>query len=537
MTVDGGPSTYLPGAGIYTYKASFRINSRTVNCARLAITSMGADNRVLYVYVNGHYYGFNSLPYGNHYNPLIGAMTITLDPLHLNASGLNDIVFTVRNSETYLGFNLCANIELGPQNILPNLSGPASFCPGVPLSFTASLSPGSGPTSHYLWALEESDAAGNLIPGGFTWELWHTGTPGAFTFPSNLNQPCNKYYRVRLAAVRDVGDNCLGWSEKIHVIYYSCNPTINAGPDRSVCPGTYAFIGFLFPPAGMTYAWRIGSGPVFATTSGQFVSPATTTTYTLTGTNAYGCSASDQVTVTVQPNNPNFNIAANSSNPGYFTLTATPVVTNANTQPGFGEAYSIEGLDATGNTTFSVNNPSIWWIYPNANTFKGFDHISNNYNTAINSLPSAPAQGRFRYDQKYRITRGTWNDNCEWNAFSYDITPQENGLGQYVIQISESSSPQSSSSRLAALTREEQSAAEAISIFPNPTTGQLNISLDTDQDAQVDVFDLFGKKIQSRNIAAGTRTLQIDLSGYAKGMYLIHVSKGGETSTHKVILQ
>ena len=535
-----GRPSMISGAGIYTYKTTFRINSRAFDCARLEIKSMGADNRITQLSINGYPYSSLTVPPGNvHYDPLIGPSTLTINPAHLNPSGQNTITFTVSNSETYTGFNLCANLEIGPKNILPALTGPSSFCPGDAFSFTASLNPGSGPTTHYLWVLEESTAGGTPVSGGFFWELWHMGTPGAFTFPSTLNPPCNKYYRVRLAAVNDnLSGTCLGWSEVSKVIYYSCKPTVNAGPDKILCESTYGFVGTLFPPTGMTYAWTIGNGPVQGTTSGMFINPSVTTTYTLTGTNAYGCSASDQVTVTVRPNNPDFNIST-SMNTNYYTITATPVVLNANTQAGFGDYWSIEELNSAGVSLFSVNNPTQWWNYPSANTFAGFDHTTTNYVNPVNITSTIPANGRFLYNRRYRISRGTWNNNCEWNSVAYKIEVEKTGLGQPVVHITEDIAPQQAATSKSATLRnpENMADADAIRIYPNPSTGLLNINLVQDIEAQIDVFDLSGRKIQSRIVTTGTGTVQMDLSGYAKGIYMVHIHTGKGTAIHKVILQ
>lgn len=523
--------------GSHIYTARFRINTRNVDCARLMISKIGADNWITGMAINGHSYTTQlNMPLGNQYSTL-QTRTLYIDPAHLIGNGVNTISFIVYNVDLYSGMNLCANLEVNPAStILSGFNGPSTFCVGDPLSFTGYLSAGSGPTTHYLWGIQECNSAGTVVSGGFSWELWHYGTPGAFTFPANLNLPCNKHYRVRMAAVYDDG-NCLEWSEPFKVIYYSCKPSAGAGADVTICEGGSAFLGSFFPIVGNTYAWTAGGGPAIGTNSALIVSPTITTTYTLTVTNSYGCSSSDQVTVTVKPNNPRFNIATNTSNPNYFTLSATPVVTNANTQPGFGEVYTIDAYNNAGTFMFSIQNPSIWWNYPLPNVFRGFDHASVGYTGTTTSLGSTPLQGTFKYNQTYHISRGTWNNDCDWRQFGYEVRVNKVGLAEPVVQIVELDEAEASSSRSAVVTREEQPASEAISIFPNPTTGQLNISLDTDLDAQVDVFDLFGKKIQSRNIAAGTRTLQIDLSGYAKGMYLIHVSKGGETSTHKVILQ
>jgi len=68
-------------------------------------------------------------------------------------------------------------------------------------------------------------------------------------------------------------------------------PTADAGPDKAVCNGT----GTTLTATGSgTFLWSTG-----ATTATISVSPAITTTYTVTVTGANGCTASDQAVVTV----------------------------------------------------------------------------------------------------------------------------------------------------------------------------------------------------------------------------------------------
>jgi gliding motility-associated-like protein/uncharacterized repeat protein (TIGR01451 family) len=69
-------------------------------------------------------------------------------------------------------------------------------------------------------------------------------------------------------------------------------PSVNAGPDRSVCAGSSVT---LTATGATSYLWDTN-----ATTSTITVSPSATTTYTVTGT-SNGCSATDQVVVTVNP--------------------------------------------------------------------------------------------------------------------------------------------------------------------------------------------------------------------------------------------
>ena len=72
------------------------------------------------------------------------------------------------------------------------------------------------------------------------------------------------------------------------------NAPINAGPDVAICAGASTT---LTSTGGATYSWAPGG----QTTASVTVTPAATTTYTLTGTDANGCIGSDQVVVTVNP--------------------------------------------------------------------------------------------------------------------------------------------------------------------------------------------------------------------------------------------
>ena len=71
-------------------------------------------------------------------------------------------------------------------------------------------------------------------------------------------------------------------------------PNVDAGLDQSICDGEQATIS---ASGANTYTWdnMLGSGQSF------IVSPSTTTTYTVTGTDGNGCENTDQVTITVNP--------------------------------------------------------------------------------------------------------------------------------------------------------------------------------------------------------------------------------------------
>ena len=77
-------------------------------------------------------------------------------------------------------------------------------------------------------------------------------------------------------------------------VFVNAAPIVNAGPDASICTGGSAT---LTANGATTYSWSPGA----QTTTSINVSPLGNTTYIVTGTNANGCSSSDQVDVLIIP--------------------------------------------------------------------------------------------------------------------------------------------------------------------------------------------------------------------------------------------
>ena len=144
-------------------------------------------------------------------------------------------------------------------------------------------------------------------------------------------------------------------------------PTINAGQDQTVCQGANVTLN---GTGGSSYSWNNG------VSNGVAFVPNATTTYTLTGTNANGCSNTDQVTVTVSPNptlsgntvicpNTTSQLAANanpaasnawtSSNPAIATISNTGLVTAVSFGTSTITFTNNNGCTAT--TTINVTNP------------------------------------------------------------------------------------------------------------------------------------------------------------------------------------
>lgn len=74
-------------------------------------------------------------------------------------------------------------------------------------------------------------------------------------------------------------------------------------------------------------------------------------------------------------------------------------------------------------------------------------------------------------------------------------------------------------------------------IFPNPTTDVVNIKIeDIEQQSEITVFNTFGQVVLETT-SQGNEMLEIDLSSYNSGVYMIQVINGDQKHIEKVIKQ
>lgn len=144
-------------------------------------------------------------------------------------------------------------------------SGPV--CPGGTFGLTATPVPaGSG----YSWTGPNGYTSTAQNPSGLTAPT----TPGSYTYTVSSTQ------------------NGIACTSTTTVVV--TDPTVNAGPDQSVCAGTAVTLTGTPPSPSTVLTWDNG------VSDGVAFTPTATTTYTLTGV-TNGCTGTDQVTVTINP--------------------------------------------------------------------------------------------------------------------------------------------------------------------------------------------------------------------------------------------
>lgn len=161
--------------------------------------------------------------------------------------------------------------------VVVNVGGPAPVADfsAAPLSICA-----GGVINFY-------DQSSN-IPTSWNWDFGDGST-------STIQDPTHVYSTPGVYSVSLTATNANGSNTFTNTDYITVNPlpVANAGPDVTSGPGDTVQIGSATDSLN-SYLWNTGGS-----TSYINVSPTLTTTYTVTVTNNFGCSAVDNVTVTI----------------------------------------------------------------------------------------------------------------------------------------------------------------------------------------------------------------------------------------------
>ena len=81
----------------------------------------------------------------------------------------------------------------------------------------------------------------------------------------------------------------------------------------------------------------------------------------------------------------------------------------------------------------------------------------------------------------------------------------------------------------------EQGQTDAIQLHPNPTNGMIEIQSNNLNIKQIELYDIFGKLLMEKK--ANESTVTLDVSPYAKGMYLLRYTLSDDTQQTKKIIK
>jgi gliding motility-associated-like protein len=229
-------------------------------------------------------------------------MTLTVNPLPIPFAGVDQSICLLESAN--LNASGGVSYVWSPNTWLnsPNISNPIST-PNSTITYVVTVTDANGCTGFddvtvtVTWATANAGTdqiicAGqnaNLTAFGGMSYLWSNGQP---TQSTNVSPPATTLYSV---TVTDA-DGCT--DEDDVLVTVNNLPPASAGPDQAICFGNTANLN---ASGGISYLWSPASTLSNAAISNPVSTAQSTTTYTVTVTDANGCSAADGMTLTVNP--------------------------------------------------------------------------------------------------------------------------------------------------------------------------------------------------------------------------------------------
>lgn len=280
----------------------------------------------------------------------------------LGASGIGDIASFNGTGTTVGGAAVSGTITVTPT---------AGSCIGTPINFTLTVNPlpniNAGPDQ----TICDGDpvtlsGSGAGVGGNYAWD---NGVTNGVSF--------NPSSTLTYTVIGTDANTCENTDQV--VVTVNPLPVINAGVDMNICAGELVT---LTGTGGTSYSWDNG------VTNGVPFTPAATTTYTVTGTDANLCQNTDQLTVTVNPIPPvnagpdqticvgdPVTLSGSGAGVGAVYAWDNSVVDGVAFNPAATNTYTVTGTDAnlcsaTDQVTVTVNpldDPA--FVYPSGLTY------------------------------------------------------------------------------------------------------------------------------------------------------------------------
>jgi predicted transcriptional regulator len=477
----------------------------------------------------------------------------------VNVNPLQTTVYTVTVSSGNTTSTASVTVTVNPLPVAI-INAPGSITIGQNATLTAS----GGST--YLWSNNEATAVINVTPTTTTTytvtvtntngcssvaqtTLAVTGVPlSATATATNPNICVGNSTQLNVLVSGEVGNSTFAWSSSVgnftattqnpivsptqtttYTVTITNNnkqvtastsvtvnplPTANAGNQVAILIGETAT---LTASGGTIYLWNTGE-----TTATIQVKPTKTTVYTVTVTNNNGCSASDQVVVSV--NQP---------------LTVTIKSTVATICAGDSSQISAIATGGTGNTYtyiwssqpigFSANT-AVVKVTPIQNTTYTVTVNDGTYQTisqidiialALPNAPTVTVKKDTLYSSAAVGNQWYWNGKIIPNATGNKLYVDK--TGNYQVKITDSNGCQSKLSTIIYYQQvgtQEIVEKSTIIVTPNPTTGRLNVtSSNFSQNYKVEIFTIEGKKV-----FAAENVTTIDISHQIDGLYFVKIT-------------
>ncbi len=313
-------------------------------------------------------------------------------------------------------------------------------CPGISVPLNAAAVGGEAPYT-YEWSNGQSGATINVTVGPTTQTYTVTVTDAANDTRTATVTVTSNGVGIDLGADQSLG----------------CGQTTNLSPTVS---GNVA---------GATYAWNTGAATLNLTSVGSG-------TYSVTVSNSAGCSASDNIVITLSGTDQ----ALNFNSPSQYIRNCELEITNQSVRTA---NWNFEWNFGDGNLSFATNPTHSW------------------------------------------TSLGTFTITLVADSFGCQLTRTKN------IQIVNGNCPG---------TAVDEQLLNNISVYPNPTNGKFVVNLESvvGKNAVINVVNMNGQTVVSEKFTAtGNDAKEIDLASYANGIYLVNIQVDGRIASKTILKQ
>ena len=334
-----------------------------------------------------------------------------------------------------------------------------------------------------------------------------------------------------------IGSSCLVAQQGIYTVVVTnsnnCSTTsapvnVNVNPSPSVAITAHGNTTFCQDSvlltanytAGLTYQWQKNNVNLNGATD-TLLEVYQTGNYSVVVTNPYNCTATDNVTITVNP---------------------LPIA-NAGNDKNICHGDTVT-LNATGGATYSWNNgvtQGVPFVPQTTSTYIVTVTTVNNCSAqdslkiTVHPLPPAPtitASGNALLSSSATGNQWFFNGNPISGATSQIYNAAV--VGFYQVQFTDSNGCKSKSNIInITVGIEENEVNNYIHIYPNPTTDKLTIETNSNTEQRLEILNLIGQTVYITSIINKKAT--INTSAFANGVYILKLYSDKETVVRKFV--